>query len=69
MHWSLPNQPLQFQRELIETSHPRSEHSQGGAQHSEQYLYGAQRAIKSKDRSAMKRDDQGSDQDLMDVTD
>src|SRR4030095_16344271 len=40
MHWSLPNQPLQFQRELIETSHPRSEHSQGGAQRSEQYLYG-----------------------------
>jgi hypothetical protein len=25
----------------------RSEHSQGGAQRSEQYLYGAQRAIKS----------------------
>ena len=27
---------------------PRSEHSQGGAQRSEQYLYGAQRAIESR---------------------
>jgi hypothetical protein len=31
----------------IRASHLRSEHSQGGAQRSEQYLYGAQRAIKS----------------------
>jgi hypothetical protein len=31
----------------------RSEHSQGGAQRSEQYLYGAQRAIESKARSAL----------------
>jgi hypothetical protein len=31
----------------IETFRARSEHSQGGAQRSEQYLYGAQRAIES----------------------
>jgi hypothetical protein len=35
-----------FQREPIRTSVTRTEHSQGGAQRSEQYLYGAQRAIK-----------------------
>src|SRR6266496_5550178 len=32
-------------------SHSRSEHSQGGAQRREQYLYGAQRAIESEARS------------------
>ncbi|PYK28389.1 MAG: hypothetical protein DME59_02605 [Verrucomicrobia bacterium] len=32
-------------------SHSRSEHSQGGAQRREQYIYGAQRAIESKARS------------------
>jgi hypothetical protein len=36
-----------FQREPIRASHLRSEHSQGGAQRSEQYLYGAQRAVQS----------------------
>jgi len=36
-----------LQRKPIRASHLRSEHSQGGAQRSEQYLYGAQRAIKS----------------------
>jgi hypothetical protein len=46
----LANQQLLFQREPIETSHSRSEHSQRGAQRSEQYLYGAQRVIKSKVR-------------------
>jgi hypothetical protein len=34
----------------IRTSHLRSEHSQGGAQRSEQYLYGAQRVIKLQTR-------------------
>src|ERR1700681_4425420 len=33
-------------KQPITTSPTRSEHSQGGAQRSEQYLYGAQRAIK-----------------------
>ncbi len=37
---------LLLQREPIKTRSTRSEHSQGGAQRSEQYLYGAQRAIK-----------------------
>jgi hypothetical protein len=32
-------------------SHSRSDHSQGGAQRREQYLYGAQRAIESEARS------------------
>jgi hypothetical protein len=44
MQWLLRNQRLLFQHEPVETSHPRSERSQGGAQRSEQYLYGAQRA-------------------------
>src|ERR1700751_1040638 len=43
----LASQQLLFQREPIETPDPRRDHSQGGAQRSEQYLYGAQRAIKS----------------------
>jgi hypothetical protein len=42
----IKTQQLLLQREPIKTSSPRSEHSQGGAQRSEQYLYGAQRATK-----------------------
>jgi len=38
-------QRLLLQREPIKTRSTRSEHSQGGAQRSEQYLYGAERAI------------------------
>jgi hypothetical protein len=43
----IKTQQLLLQREPIKTRSARSEHSQGGAQRSEQYLYGAQRAIKS----------------------
>jgi hypothetical protein len=42
----IKTQQLLLQREPIKTRSTRSEHSQGGAQRSEQYLYGAQRAIK-----------------------
>jgi len=43
----IKTEQLLLQREPIRASDLRSEHSQGGAQRSEQYLYGAQRAIKS----------------------
>jgi len=43
----IKTQQLLLQREPIKTRPTRSKHSQGGAQRSEQYLYGAQRAIKS----------------------
>ena len=43
----IKTEQLLLQREPIKTALTRSEHSQGGAQRSEQYLYGAQRAIKS----------------------
>ena len=43
----IKTQQLLLQREPIKTLSTRSEHSQGGAQRSEQYLYGAQRAIES----------------------
>jgi hypothetical protein len=43
----IKTEQLLLQRKPIRASHLRSEHSQGGAQCSEQYLYGTQRAIKS----------------------
>ena len=43
----IKTQQLPLQREPIKTRFTRSEHSQGGAERSEQYLYGAQRAIES----------------------
>jgi hypothetical protein len=43
----MKTESMLVQRKPIRVSHLRSEHSQGGAQQGEQYLYGAQRAIKS----------------------
>jgi len=43
----IKTEQLLLERKPIRACHLWSEHSQGGAQRSEQYLYGAQRAIKS----------------------
>jgi hypothetical protein len=44
----IKTQQLRLRREPIKTRSTRSEHSQGGAQQSEQYLYYAQRETQSR---------------------